>query len=731
MLRVVRLQQWVPMAVVFMAGMFRAGAQMPVHYQLETDWLIAPDSFTAEVRIDPVNRQVVMENGLIRRVIHHGSWSGTWEYRNLMTGENLLRAVRPEAVIVIDGTRHQVGGVASQPNHAYLLPEWRNELEPSPGGWRLVESERVPVRERFPWKRVRHAAPDAQWPPAGAGLRLLFQSDSPEARDIDVMVHYEIYDGIPALTKWVEVHNRSRRTVNIDHFISEQLAVVPFEDPVEYRNIPLTPPQSLHVETDYAFQGMSLKNSSHHSVQWVPDPEFGTQVNYLKQTPCLLEVRPVRGPDQTLKPGESFRSFHAFELVMDSTDRERRGLAHRRLYRKLAPWVTENPLILHVVSVDEQVVRTAIDQAAECGFEMLSLSFGSGLNMEDDSPANHAKFRALADYAADRGIHLGGYSLLSSRRIGGGNDVVSPDGESPTHGNCPALTSEWGKEYFRKLRDFFNETGFLQFTHDGSYPGDWDITARPPLQKGLNDSQWAQWKMITEFYQDLRAKGAYLRIPDYYYMAGANECGMGYREVNWSLPRPEQVIHTRQNIFDGTWQKTPSMGWMFVPLTQYHGGGEAATIEPLSEHLHHYEKMMASNLLSGVQAVYRGRRLYDTPETRSMVQRMVQLYKAHRDILESDIIHLSRADGRQPDMILHANPALQEKGLLAVFNPLSTTVRRSYRIPLYYTGLRGKARVEFADGSEFESDLDGAASVRLNLTLAPDSWTWISFREAQ
>ena len=48
------------------------------------------------------------------------------------------------------------------------------------------------------------------------------------------------------------------------------------------------------------------------------------------------------------------------------------------------------------------------------------------------------------------------------------------------------------------------------------------------------------------------------------------------------------------------------MGWMFVPPTQYHGGGDAATTEPLNQHLDHYEIMLASNLLFGVQVVYRG-----------------------------------------------------------------------------------------------------------------------------
>ena len=86
---------------------------------------------------------------------------------------------------------------------------------------------------------------------------------------------------------------------------------------------------------------------------------------------------------------------------------------------------------------------------------------------------------------------------------------------------------------------------------------------------------------IADFYKWCRAKGIYLNVPDYYFLSGSNKTGMGYRETNWSLPREQQEIIERQNIYDGTWTKTPSMGWMFVPLVEYHGGGKAATIEPL------------------------------------------------------------------------------------------------------------------------------------------------------
>jgi hypothetical protein len=123
----------------------------------------------------------------------------------------------------------------------------------------------------------------------------------------------------------------------------------------------------------------------------------------------------------------------------------------------------------------------------------------------------------------------------------------------------------------------------------------------------------AQWK-TSDFYKWCRAQGVYLNVPDHYFLVGSTKTAMGYRETNWSLPRAQQIIHGRQNIFDGTWEKTPSMGWMFVPLTEYHGGGEAATIEPLSEHLAHYEARLA-HLFGRGQACC-GPRLCDTDETR-------------------------------------------------------------------------------------------------------------------
>lgn len=723
------------------------GAQPPDGYQPEVDWLLDRSPFSAVICELPDGSGLVMENGLIRRTIALNAGksergTATIDFDNLMTGQAILRAVRPEAILTIDSKSVVIGGLQGQPNHAFLPPGWLEQMESAPDSWQLVAHEIGEIEPRMAWKASRHHAPGAQWPPKGRSLRLDFcapssagaepnaTSDLPTPeRELLVSVHYEIYDGLPLISKWLVVHNRGSRPIELQKFTAELLAVVEHSNPVEDRpGVPLPAPTMLHVETDQAFGGFNFEQANRHAVRWLPDPEYHTQVNYLKNMPCLLEVSPARGPAQRIESGASFQSFRVFTLVYDSDDRERRGLALRQMYRTLAPWVTENPLMMHLRTADPEAVRSALQQCAAVGFEMLILSFGSGFNIENTDPNYVRQWQQLANEARELGVEMGGYSLLSSRQIGGGQDVVSPPGESPAHGHCPALTGEWGQAYFAKLRDFFARTGFSLLEHDGSYPGDWDVTPRPPLQHGLDDSQWAQWQVIRDFYQWCRGEGIYLNVPDYYYLAGSNKCGMGYREVNWSLPRAEQLIHTRQNIFDGTWTKTPSMGWMFVPLTEYHGGGAAATIEPLAEHLEHYRLMMLANLSAGVQACYRGPRLFDSPRTQAMIQEVVAWYKEYRDILESDVIHVRRADACDWDGLLHVNSRLKDKAFLCVFNPLDTAIEREIVVPLYYAGLSERVQVSIAGAPAELRDLDQRARLRLKVQIPANGFQWAVFR---
>ena len=398
-------------------------ADRPANYQLDHDWLISPQPFQTTLTADKEKGTIKLDNGLIRRVWQLAPNAATIALDNLMTGESMLRSVRPEAMIELDGQSIAIGGLSGQYNHAYLTPEWLTTMKSWPNSFEFFGYETGEPEVRFAWKKVRHHAPDVQWPPKGKSLKLHFKSstktklnsESPEwLKHIQVTICYEMYDGIPAMSKWLIINNYDQAPHVVDRFKAEILAIVPYEDPVEFREgVPIIPP-NLHVETDYAFGGFSVKNSTRFSVHWKPDPLFDTQVNYLKQNPCLLEVTPEIGPDQAIQPNNTFESFRVFELIFDTTERYRKGLALKKLYRVIAPWITENPLILHITSSEEFKIKEAIDQAANCGFEIVNLSFGSGLNMENNAPDYLEKFKRINAYARSKGIEMGGYSLLSS-----------------------------------------------------------------------------------------------------------------------------------------------------------------------------------------------------------------------------------------------------------------------------------------------------------------------------
>lgn len=696
----------------------------------DRDWLVDSSGFKAGSYRTDDPREFALDNGLLRRIFRVSPNGATVAFDNLVSQQSMLRSIRPEARLTVNGHAYDCGGLVGQPNHAFLTSEWLANMTAQADALRLNHIEFGETKARFGWLQRRHHAPSVQWPPKGVSVRMDYslddQTGSPQPlTGIRVSVHYELYDGIPLMCKWITIRNESATDVTIDRLVCEELAAVEQVNWVEDREgIAIPHPDYLHVETDFAFGGFNHEHANRHVVHWRTDPLYATQVNYERKTPCLLVCEPTYGPAQRLKVGETFESFRVFELAYDGGDRERRSLALKRMYRTIAPWGTENPLTHHLLSNKPDDVRRAIDDAASVGFEAIILSFGSGFNMESQDPAYLQQWRDVSDYAESKGIELGSYSLFSSRNVGSQNMIVSPQGQKPTHGQCPAVTSEWGLRWLTKIRDFYERTGFDQFENDGPYPGDVDVTPRPPLQYGEQDSQWVQGRLIASLYQDLRAKGIYINAPDYYYLNGSNKCGMGYREVNWSLPRADQVIHTRQNIYDGGWSKTPSMGWMFVPLSEYHGGGAAATIEPLREHIDHYRRMLESNLGMGVQAHYRGPRLFDTEDTRRMVQDQVDWFKKYRDILESDFVHGRRADGRDLDWILHVNPGLEFKGMLCVYNPTEKPIDRHLRVSVKYTGLRQTACFRRRDEEEIRLPINDDGCVQLSVTVPANAMEW-------
>lgn len=907
------------------------------------DWLIDGSSYKAA--ITQKGNDLVFGNGLIERVFRNGTTVGL---NNIMTGEGMLRSIRPEAEITIDQIKMPVGGLTGQPIHSYFLPEWLNTMTPDSMSFGYTGYEEADIQSRFDWKpRKEWMSSNPLWPAKGKMVTLKYKASAelikritnrfssdeyrkviasenfqimPEGwqiytsgsnkansfinegkpgeilipantsayaerqlpadaelivacihsgtdkstdrgpgvawvfnnktiktylrtaeakfgitgtgmeyemsypglrsgepvylkmqriqnivicsysydnktwnvlqeinlpaqatstcvrvgkmdgsaknteekevgepgrcridqlkilgalpekvdnkqfnylKDVEIQVHYEVYDRIPLMCKWISVKNNSSKSVCVNTYKSEILAVVEPENSTPFNRSFITP--NITIETDFVHcheqdrEDQFLNQSIQRHAHWVKDPLYTTQIDWLLNIPCLLESYPEYGPAADVEPATTFSSHRTWELFHDSWERERKMLQVRKMYRIAAPWTAENPIFMHVRSADNESVKKAIDQCAEVGFEMVIMTFWSGVNIEDPSSENLTRMKELADYAHSKGIALGGYSLLASRSINKENDVVMPEGKTPMFGSSPCIGSKWGQEYMKNIETYFKTTGQDIFEHDGSYPGDECASESHPGHKGLADSQWKQYQTIKEFYQQCKSMGIFLNIPDWYYMNGQNKTGMGYRETNWSLPRKQQEIIERQNIFDGTWVKTPSMGWMMVPLVEYHGGGKEATIEPLKDHLPHYEMRLANNFGAGVMACYRGPQLYDTPETKAVVKKWVDFYKKYRTIADSDIIHLRRPDGTDWDGFIHVNPDAEQKGLLMVYNPLSVAIKRTIQVPVYYTGLTTTAIVKEQGGKAVKYPVSRDYKISLEIEIPANYCNWYIF----
>jgi hypothetical protein len=382
---------------------------------------------------------------------------------------------------------------------------------------------------------------------------------------------------------------------------------------------------------------------------------------------------------------------------------------------------------MHLVSKRDDEVTQAIDQCVATGYEAVILSFGSHLNMEDTSTQNSTRWKKLADYAHQKNILLGGYSLFSSRRISDEDDVIDAATGKPGgafFGNAPCFGSKWGLAYRDKIKQFFAATGFDIWENDGPYPGDRCASRQHPGHSNWDDSQWKQMEIQKELYRWLNERGVYINAPDWYFLDGTHKIAIGYREVNFSLSREQQMILNRQNIHDGTIEKTPSMGWGFVPLTQYQGGGPEAVLEPLREHLPAYRQLMMQYYGAGVQACYRGPRLYDADTTRQMVAAVIAWYKKYRSILNADLLQLRRADGRDWDGWMHVDPSLPWKGFIMLFNPTDTAITRTIRLPLYYTGKKTTAIIKKEQGKAMSYRLARDYTIPFTFTLPAGGYSW-------
>ena len=733
------------------------------------DWLVRPpdtaSSFQVALAESGGSATMVLANGLIARKFHLGADLVCYSIRQQAAGLEFLRSIKPEAVIEVSGERYSIGGMrfpsmaSGQKESArskfvgnYFLEEWLEELVADPHAFVL---QRVETGKPEAWLQWEPANPanTSPWPPRGLRVSMEYAAPpgSPELEGLRVTVHYEIYDGLPLIGKWLSFANFGDTTVKLDRTLIEELAVTDENaDKVfveseynHFRAVPVRWSVDSEFRTDSGpvyterMSDYRLRYWSPEELDNAPGSYHGPQDGHPEwqgeyRSRSLLRVQYPVGPAKTLAPGESWSTFKSWLLLQDSMDEDRKGLARQALYRTLMPWTQENRIYMHVLRYDSDEFRTAVDQAAACGFDMVILTFGSGFDMMSTDPKYIARVKADFDYAHRKGIQTGSYILFSSSRsYGQGEHDVSP----AAYGRSLCLGSAFTERYFEQLLGFMQATGQDCIETDGPYHGFGCERTDHPGHEGLADSYRVNWEQQARFYRRCMDQGIYVISPDWYYASGNRKMPMGYRESNWTLPRKQQALIARQNIYDGTWWRTPSMSYHALPLTPVYGGGPDSTMEPLREHLDQYDRVLAQYFGVGIMAAYRGTRLYDTEETRAVVRGWVDFYHRHEPILLSPIVHVRRPDGRDLDCMMHVNAALPDRALAFVWNPTDHPITREVELPLHHTAITRRARIAIhfdstESGASADYPLDRALRVRVTLEIPAQGYAWLVIQDA-
>lgn len=128
------------------------------------DWLIDGSGYKAEIKT--VNGRVEISNGLISRLFSIKPDGATIGFENLMNSKELLRAVKPEAVVSINGKTYKLGGLIGQPVNNYLSDEFISKLSPDTSSSFFLKDYQIgETQARFGWKKRNEWMPaDLPWP---------------------------------------------------------------------------------------------------------------------------------------------------------------------------------------------------------------------------------------------------------------------------------------------------------------------------------------------------------------------------------------------------------------------------------------------------------------------------------------------------------------------------------------------------------------------------------------
>jgi hypothetical protein len=181
-----------------------------------------------------------LSNGLLTRRFTLQPGFGTVDF--LEKDKSMLRAIEPEATLVLNSSLFQIGDLVSADTfRAYLnrtslktslraVPSSRNNVT-----FRYLSHRITTPKAPFDWTPGARHSLHANWPPKGVTLEVIFglniTVDAPFS-SLQATLYYELYDGIPVMAKWMTLEYNSSKAdnnnvVHVESVTVEQLASSP------------------------------------------------------------------------------------------------------------------------------------------------------------------------------------------------------------------------------------------------------------------------------------------------------------------------------------------------------------------------------------------------------------------------------------------------------------------------------------------------------------------------
>lgn len=603
-------------------------------------WVLDDRDYKAQIAVE--DSKAVISNGLVSRTIAFVGCK-TLSYQNLQRNIELISDEYSDFAISV------------------------NEKKYYGSCFVFAGAQEVSCLERVPFKRTDTMTKNYVYPPEGKAVILKYSNDE---LNLLVEVRLEIYDGIPVIMKQLTVKNMGTETITIDNIYTDILKIT------ENRN-------NIFVDSDFDsstdFLGLELSKYAKHYARYQYD---------------FLEVAPEFRMNIKAEAGEEIESIVAFELLFGAEYYEQRLIEVKTMYRKIAPWCTDNVLFFHLISNSSHAIRKAVDQCAEIGIEMIIQSFGSGVNMESGRKSYLERIKKAYDYGHKKGIRMGAYTLayVKNYRPVRGDEALNHDASHI----CRCLATKWSQKYMKNVLRFIDETGADAVEIDGPYGMLMCSGGKTHLHDDFTDSQYKQWKMsVADWYKEIKKRGVYINAPDWHFLNGTNRICVGYEEIAYSERRQEQLITSRIYYYKGTFSKNPAQGWGFLPLNVYHGGGDEAKFFPTEKNSFDFDWALAQITASGVWPTIRGKKVYDSEKGKEIFKKWVSIFKKYRHVLNGITVHFlpPRIDTDNPsrtkaiDAIMNVLPKGETRGFVMFFNQTDEERTETLRIPVYYTGL--------------------------------------------